>query len=261
MRVSVLNVTGGTLRDEDLHDYIRAINRQIAEDFEPFWSIDGSVRLAGKSDEDGILTPRRVLNADALIYISRGAEDSDQIHRHLALNPGLAHGLVRFQRPTDRGDEWTVGLSREVLSLLADPFANRLVAGPHPRFREREVFHWLEVCDAVGPDHYYVEGVMVANFVLPAYYGRGVGERTDFLGGEPLDPFGTKMGGQIGFFDPFAGGPEVFPEEEPLMGTVSAEDENAFLGCKPRRTWRGYKPRPELARAGMAKVHNVIPFG
>jgi len=37
------------LKDEEVHLAIRAINRQIQEDFEPYWSLAATLRLEGRS--------------------------------------------------------------------------------------------------------------------------------------------------------------------------------------------------------------------
>lgn len=38
MLISIVNLSHGALADEELQRVIRAINRQIADDFEPYWS-------------------------------------------------------------------------------------------------------------------------------------------------------------------------------------------------------------------------------
>jgi len=45
MRISVINHTHGLLSDEDVQTAVRAVNRQIAEDFAPYWNITGVLRL------------------------------------------------------------------------------------------------------------------------------------------------------------------------------------------------------------------------
>ena len=46
MIISVINQTNGQISDEELQIAIRAINRQIREDFEPYWSLGATLRLA-----------------------------------------------------------------------------------------------------------------------------------------------------------------------------------------------------------------------
>lgn len=49
MIISVINHTNGKLTDEQVQGAIRAINRQIKEDFEPYWSLGATLRLEGKA--------------------------------------------------------------------------------------------------------------------------------------------------------------------------------------------------------------------
>jgi hypothetical protein len=37
MIISLINHTNGKVSDADIHRTIRAVNRQIAEDFAPYW--------------------------------------------------------------------------------------------------------------------------------------------------------------------------------------------------------------------------------
>ena len=50
MIISVINHTNHLISDEELEYAIRAINRQIAEDFEPYWSMGAKLRLEGRSE-------------------------------------------------------------------------------------------------------------------------------------------------------------------------------------------------------------------
>ena len=49
MLISVINHANGKISDEDVQVALRAINRQIREDYEPYWHIGGELRLEGKS--------------------------------------------------------------------------------------------------------------------------------------------------------------------------------------------------------------------
>ena len=64
------------------------------------------------------------------------------------------------------------------------------------------------MCDAVQAQTYMLDGVEVANFVLPLYFTteEQTGGRNDFLGRlkgkQALKSFGVTPGGYIGFYDP-----------------------------------------------------------
>ena len=49
MIISVKNHS--RIADEEVLAAVRAVNRQIAEDFEPYWDLGGMLRLADPSDE------------------------------------------------------------------------------------------------------------------------------------------------------------------------------------------------------------------
>jgi hypothetical protein len=48
MIISVINHTNGQLTDADVQGAIRAINRQIAEDFAPYWGLGAEMSLRGE---------------------------------------------------------------------------------------------------------------------------------------------------------------------------------------------------------------------
>ncbi len=61
MLISVVNHTSGKIKDEELQHVIRALNRQINEDFEPYWSLGGTLRLEDcrkSANKDGAFSDR-----------------------------------------------------------------------------------------------------------------------------------------------------------------------------------------------------------
>ena len=51
MTISIVNHSNGQVTDEDLQKAVRAINRQIQEDFAPYWGMSAVLRLEGRSAE------------------------------------------------------------------------------------------------------------------------------------------------------------------------------------------------------------------
>jgi hypothetical protein len=210
MIVSVINLTRGQLTDQAVQAAIRAVNRQIAEDFVPYWGFGAQLRLEGKSS-------RRRSNAtsdmrgDAVLYVCNEVRNSGVDGYHDSTYRGIPYGVVYLQLSDLLEEPWTVTLSHEALELIGDPEANLLVQGPHPRFPKRTVFHWFEMCDAVQDEQYTLDGIAVSNFVLPLYFTSSAehGGRNDFLGttkkGKTLRSFKVNPGGYIGFFDPRTG--------------------------------------------------------
>lgn len=211
MNISVVNHTDGGIADEDLQTAIRAINRQIAENFVPYWGMPAVLRLEGRSAKN----PNRIqladMRGDAVLYLWNNVEEvKDAIGYHDANDRGIPFGYVFTEIAKDCGEDWSVTLSHEALEMIGDPEGNLLVMGPHPTER-RNVFHWFEMCDAVQDESYLIDGVRVSNFVLPLYFTGTrsvdeVGARNDFLGrayrGKTLRSFAINPGGYIGFYDP-----------------------------------------------------------
>jgi hypothetical protein len=204
MRISVINFTH--IKDEDVQEVIRAINRQIREDFEPYWGFGGLLRLEGKSTFRPRMDPVD-MRGDAVLYLSDDINE-DLLGYHERNFGGIPYGFVFTVLSMQLGESWSVTLSHEALEMIGDPGVNLLVAGPHPEYPNRQVFHWFEMCDAIQTDTYEIDGVEVSNFVLPLYFTQSEerGSRNDFLGRFPaLQSFGVAPGGYIGFFDPVIG--------------------------------------------------------
>lgn len=221
MIISVINHTNGKITDEELHRVIRAINRQIAEDFEPYWSISGRLRLEGRSTKKPDQVKVADMRGDAIIYLWDEVDVDDAIGYHDKNNRGIPFGFVFTEIAAELNEPWSVTLSHEALELLGDPETNMLVMGPHPS-EDRDVFHWFEMCDAVQTETYKIDDVDVSNFVLPLYFTGTretdeVGARNDFLGrligGKTLTSFGINPGGYVGFFDPETGDHETFSND------------------------------------------------
>lgn len=216
MIISVINHTNGQLSDEEVQGAIRVINRQIKEDFEPYWSLGATLRLEGKGGAKPKPQEPADMRGDAIIYLWDKTNVPNALGYHDRNNHGIPFGFVFTELSASLGESWTVTLSHEALELIADPEVNLLVAGPHPVNSNLDVFHWYEMCDAVQAENYKIDDVEISNFVLPLYFtgSEEVGGRNDFLGrshnGKTLKSFGVNPGGYVGFFNPQTGQHETF---------------------------------------------------
>lgn len=267
MIISVINHTDGEVTDKRVQEVIRAINRQISEDFAPYWGMSARLRLEGRTpgaepNPDHDITDMR---GDAVLYLWNELDPKGALGYHDQNDKGIPYGIV-FTKLSDSIDEdWSVTLSHEALELIADPEANLLVKGPHPKDPAREeVFHWYEMCDAVQTETYEIDGVKVSNFVLPLYFTGGdeVSGRNDFLGtlakgatagsGGSLKSFGVNPGGYVGFYDTQLGDWDTYH----LAGDAKAEkrlDLKEKAG-KARRANRYREPNRMRQTATTAKL-------
>jgi hypothetical protein len=207
MIISLINHTNGKVSDEEIHQAIRAVNRQIAEDFAPYWGFGAKLRLEGRSERRPTEHSLADMRGDAVLYLWDHV-DADVAGYHDQNDRGIPFGYVFLDLAAQLEEPWSATLSHEALELIGDPENNMFVAGPHPDDHRRKVFHWFEMCDAVQNEHYEIDHVRVSNFLLPLYFttGNERGSRNDFLGhlhdGKSLASFGVNPGGYIGFYDP-----------------------------------------------------------
>ena len=215
MIISIINHSNGKLPDAEIQCVIRAINRQVKEDFESYWSLSARLRLEGHSSKKPNIQNPADMRGDAVIYVWDKSDVEDAIGYHDLNNRGIPFGFVFLDIARQLGEDWSVTLSHEALELIGDPEVNLLVAGPHPApSQQRDVFHWYEMCDAVQSETYKIDGVNVSNFILPLYFTGGdeFDGRNDFLG-SALKSFGVNPGGYVGFFDPKTGDHDTYTKK------------------------------------------------
>jgi hypothetical protein len=249
MIISIVNHTNGLIEDAELHTAIRAINRQVAEDFEPYWSFGARLRLEGRTGNQPKKQNLTDMRGDAVIYLWDQVDVDGALGYHDQNAKGIPFGFV-FPTLSERLHEpWSATLSHEALETIGDAQANLLVQGPHPANPARTVFHWFEMCDAVQNETYKVDGVTVSNFVLPLYFTleEQEGGRNDFLGvkygNKTLASFGVNPGGYVGFFDPEKGDHDTYS----MLGDARAAERRGFK--QRSRAGRSFTARRSAATA------------
>lgn len=266
MIISIINHTNGQVTDEELQHVIRAINRQIREDFEPYWSLSATLRLEGRSTDKPDTVQVADMRGDAIIYLWNEADVADAIGYHFKNNRGIPFGFVFTTIAHEIGEPWSVTLSHEALELLGDPETNMLVMGPHPS-EDRDVFHWFEMCDAVQAESYEIDGVAVSNFVLPLYFTGTrdtdeVGARNDFLGrnygGTTLTSFGINLGGYVGFFDPNLGDHDTFSIKGDAIALMRLQVKSQVKQARRSIRYQGFNQREALRAEAMGGIKAAV---
>ena len=254
MLISIINHTNGKISDEELQDAIRAINRQIREDYEPYWNIGAELRLEGRSEKKPSKQKIADMRGDAVLYLWDSVDVEDALGYHDMTNAGIPYGFVFTELAKQLKEDWTVTLSHEALELVGDSEVNLLVQGPHPADPKRTVFHWYEMCDAVQAETYEIDGVKVSNFLLPLYFtgGEEKGGRNDFLGraynGKTLRSFGVNPGGYVGFFDPEKGGHDTFSAKGDAEAARRLKIKSRMEGARRGIRYQRYADRQSKKR-------------
>jgi hypothetical protein len=249
MLISIVNRTG-TLVDAEVQRAVRAINRQLAEDFEPHWQFGARLRLDSAGERPPRTTGRSMMKqlpdrrGDAVVYLVDHATVADAEGYHDRNGGDVPCGFVFLETCEACGDPWTMTLSHEVIELVGDPLNNLTVQGPHPHDHRHLVFHTFELCDPVQNEHYEIDGVVVSNFVLPGWFTRGdpAGARNDFLGrptaGDELPSFTMAPGGYLCFWDPARDGDKwtsLMNHDDPVAAKRLAAKRHGGLGRGLRR--------------------------
>lgn len=161
------------LSSSDVARATAAVQKQVTNDFGPVWGVTATVDAFPTLDDMPHGCWPVVVRDDIGINVP-GV--------HLSDGGEKAFALVLFT-----GSRWTMTLSHEVLDLLADPFGKTFLTGPSVRPEQGTVEYLVEVCDPCQADDcgYLVNGILVSDFVIPAFYkGFGPG-RYSFAGHLP----------------------------------------------------------------------------
>ena len=108
MLISVVNHTKGKLSDEQVQQGIRAVNRQIAHDFEPYWDFGAELRLEGTIGEQPDDEKLPELRGDAIIYLWDEVDVEDALGYHDLNAAGVPFGFVFTELVKELKEPWTV---------------------------------------------------------------------------------------------------------------------------------------------------------
>jgi hypothetical protein len=245
--MAVINFSS-KLSDTTVQEAIRAVNRQVVEDFMPIWGAGYSLKLHAAAFDPGdeASLQEEEVRADSVMYLVDEATVAGALGFHSLNTSGIPFGFVF----TVFEQDWTITLSHEVLELIIDPTANVLVPGPDPRNPANFVLHSYEVCDAVERTSYQIDGISVSNFITPAYFSVGdeLGTRNDFLG-VGVTSFGATQGSHLAFFDLAANEwVTILGQSQPNTARL-AKRQAAYASEKPPR------PAEETLDAILSKCH------
>ena len=170
MSIPVIAITNAStcLTDSQVEAVLPALQKQVSSDFQAYWDVDCTLKFLG-SDQ---LLPHGWWQ----IVVLDNSDQAGDLGYHELSSQNTPLGKVFAKLDLDSGSSWTVTLSHELLEMLADPWINWCVIGSDDKI------YALEVADAVEADKlgYEIDGVLVSDFVTPAWFGPAEGDRLDF---------------------------------------------------------------------------------
>jgi hypothetical protein len=166
-----------------------ALQKQATRDFGPIWDVQATVDPFDRLEDVPLGYWPMIIRDDI------GFDGAAGIHLD---KDGQPFALIQFSR------SWSLTASHELLEMLADPFGNRLIAGPSLRPDQGRVEYLVEVCDPPEDDRfaYTVNDVLVSDFITPNFFDpvTAPGVRYDFTGS--IDkPRQVLSGGYISWHD------------------------------------------------------------
>jgi hypothetical protein len=150
-----------------------ALQIQVDKHFAPLWNAPGTIAYF-----DDVT---RVPSGFWPIIITDAVAKPGVLGYHLD-ETNQPYAVVRYT------PGWTMTTSHELLEMLADPWGNRLVAGPSvdERAPNDQVRYLLEICDPVEDVScaYTINGFVVSDFITPAFHNPtgSAGDRYDYMG-------------------------------------------------------------------------------
>ena len=153
--IAIINAST-VVTDADAQAMMAAVQTQVTRDFGPAWRTNANLHLV----PHGAKPPKAMW----WIALLDNADQAGALGYHDITAQGLPLGKVFAKTSIQFGEPVSVVLSHEVLEMLADPWINMCAQG------DGEVFYAREVCDPVEADQYEINGELVSNFVLGAYF-------------------------------------------------------------------------------------------
>lgn len=162
------------LPDDTVAATIPALQMQLDRDFLPAWIAHGAVPLKLEFMTWHEFHANEPRDAWAM-FLNRHSKDDGVLGWHTQEGKRI-FGRVFVGDCIRFGLSWTADLMHEVLETSADPDVRRAYRMHDGRLAA------IEVCDPVEAEDqaYFIDGVLVTNFVYPAYYSNQVAGKYDF---------------------------------------------------------------------------------
>ncbi len=198
MPIPVIAISNAStcLTDAQVEAVLPALQKQVSDDFKAYWELDCTLTF--------LSTDEPLTRGWWQIVIVDNPDQAGALGYHEMSSTGTPLGKVFAKLDIESGSSWTATLSHELLEMLADPWINWCAIGSDSRI------YALEVCDAVEDDKlgYKIDGVLVSDFVTPAWFESTCADRIDFKQhlSKQLE---LARGGYISLFNPVNGWTQI----------------------------------------------------
>jgi hypothetical protein len=183
--------------DSDVERALVGLQAQITRDFYPVWGLNAILKFVGKNG---------VADADKWqLVILDTPDQAGLLGYHDRTKAGKPLGKVFALTDSAYKSSWTVSASHELMEMLVDPDINLCAAVLRQGKAQFYAYECADACEGDG-DGYVVEGVLVSDFVFPAWFEtfREPGTRFDWQR-KINKPLQTLPGSYLQYFDVVSG--------------------------------------------------------
>lgn len=224
--IVIVNHAGSGAKDEDLPKIAAALERQVKEDFAPFYNITVNSVSYVPSTSTPPINPKAWV-----IGLFKDADQPGALGYHDMTPNGMPLAKVFPLLDLQDGGNLSTTISHELLEMLADAYLSKAVQGSDGRF-------WAyEVCDAVENDEYTIDNVKVSNFVTPQYFEPPQdldGVKLDYLG-KVTKPFEVRPGGYMQYHNGSGGWHQVVHHQTAPRGYRVRTDKDSRSQLRQRK--------------------------
>lgn len=179
MTLPVIAVTNEStvLTDEQIIAIIPALRHQVSFDFSAFWNKDCTLTFLPKGQP--------LTNGWWQLVIVDDPDQAGALGYHELTSDGYPLGKIFARLDIQSDVSWTVTVSHELLEMLGDPYCTWCAKGSDGKIYSMECGDPVEA-DSLG---YRIDGVLVSDFITPAWFSPANFTRVDFKGhiGKPFE--------------------------------------------------------------------------
>lgn len=162
--IAVFNQSTAMANDE-AETIVAAVDKQFQSDFNPAWDTNVTVKFYAD--------PKSIPADEWQLGLFDNSDQAGALGYHDYNSNGGPLGKAFVGTDKQVGDSPSVTISHEAMEMAADPDITRTY---FITLSSSDVtVYALEVCDPVESDHdgYQIDGVLVSNFITPAWYDPG----------------------------------------------------------------------------------------
>jgi hypothetical protein len=175
--------------DAELKRVEQVLLTRVRRDLAPIWDVGAAIQSYRDSHKIGDAWP-------VIVRDDIGQPGAASYH---STNKGMPFALIAYN------SDWPFMASHDLVEMLIDPNANRLISGPNPRRGQKKRVNYLvEVCDpcADRTNGYQIDGFQMADFCTPDFYLEKPGNPRYSFTGAISKPFEVLAGGYLTWIDP-----------------------------------------------------------